>query len=59
MPDRFKNLYEALLENGELTLVFPKFKGTWEKDSSLFIKMQKEIEENINFIDVEDAEDIY
>lgn len=56
--NNYKNLYEVLLENGELKMFLPKFKGTWEEDSSFFIKMQKEIEDSFNFIEIEDAEDI-
>lgn len=59
--DRFKKIYECLLESEELYIMFPGMSGNWEKDEKNFIKAQKELEEVVEFKDVyleDDSEDI-
>lgn len=56
MADRFRDLYNYLLESGELLERFPKFKGEWEKDKKAFIKEQRELEELANIQNIDDEE---
>lgn len=51
--DRYRNLYEALLDNGELLDLFPELKrkskeNNWELDKDKFTKLQKEQEDALN-----------
>lgn len=56
--ERFRNLYDSLLQTDELFVMFVGMTGEWEKDKNSFIKTQKELEDIINFKDVTDAEEI-
>ena len=56
--ERFRNLYDSLLQTDELFVMFAGMTGVWEKDKNSFIKAQKELEDIINFKDVTDAEEI-
>ena len=56
--ERFRNLYDSLLQTDELFVMFAGMTGEWEKDKNSFIKAQKELEDIINFKDVTDAEEI-
>ena len=56
--ERFRNLYDSLLQTDELFVMFTGMTGDWEKDKNSFIKAQKELEDIINFKDVTDAEEI-
>lgn len=56
--NRYKELYNILLNNNELQFFLPKYRGTWEEDSKAFIKMQREMEEIVGLKDVLDAEDV-
>ena len=59
--DRFKKIYECLLESEELYIMFSGMSGNWEKDEKSFIKVQKELEDVVQFKDVyleDDSEDI-
>lgn len=56
--DKYRELYNTLLESDELYTMFSEFKGNWEEDSKTFIKIQKEMEDFVNFKDVIDAEDV-
>lgn len=42
---RYKKLYDFMLENGELQLIFPDLIGDWEKDKNQFIYEQKQMED--------------
>ena len=57
MKDRFKELYSFLKSNGELSQVFPRATGDWDKDSERFIKFQLELEQLAQATDVEIEED--
>ena len=56
--ERFRNLYDSLLQTVELFVMFTGMTGDWEKDKNSFVKAQKELEDIINFKDVTDAEEI-
>ena len=56
--ERFRNLYDSLLQTDELFVMFTGMTGDWEKDKNKFVKAQKELEDIINFKDVTDAEEI-
>jgi hypothetical protein len=43
---RFKKLYEALLENSELYVMFDGMTGEWEEDKNEFIEAQKLLEQS-------------
>lgn len=56
--ERYRMLYEALLEDGDLLDLFPELKrknkqNSWETDKNKFIKLQEEQEKALN-INVED-----
>ncbi len=51
--ERFKKLYDALLECEELYVMFNGMTGDWEKDQKRFVKAQKSMEDSINFKDVD------
>lgn len=50
--ERFKKLYQWMLEKGELKQLFPNATGDWEKDKKQFIRRQTEIEELANITNV-------
>lgn len=52
--NRYKMLYDSMLESGELKEVSPKMTGDWEKDKKLFIAEQTELEELLNDTDIDD-----
>ena len=56
--ERFRNLYDSLLQTDELFIMFEGMTGDWSKDREKFIRAQKELEDIINFKDVTDAEEI-
>ena len=56
--ERFRNLYDSLLQTDELFVMFAGMTGDLEKDKNSFVKAQKELEDIINFKDVTDAEEI-
>lgn len=48
MEDRnLEKLYNTLLENDELYIMFDGMKGEWEKDKKRFIREQQKLEEQI------------
>lgn len=49
--ERFKKLYDSLLECDDLHLMFRGMTGEWEKDKNRFIKLQQEMEKELNFKD--------
>lgn len=55
------NLYNSMLESGELLEVFPTLTGKWEKDKKSFIREQEELEKlaNITYIDLDEDADEY
>lgn len=50
---RYKKLYEALLENGDLFELSEDMSGDWELDRKEFIRLQQEMEEIVNVTKVE------
>ena len=51
--DRYKKLYDCLLENGELTKIFPELrrkhkKNCWELDKNIFSRLQEEQEKALH-----------
>lgn len=50
---RYKKLYEALLENGDLFELSEDMSGDWELDKREFIRLQQEMEEIVNVTKVE------
>lgn len=50
---RYKKLYEALLENGDLFELSEDMSGDWELDKKEFIRLQQEMEEIVNVTKVE------
>ena len=50
---RYKKLYEALLENGDLFELSEDMSGEWELDNREFIRLQKEMEEIVKITKVE------
>lgn len=53
---RYKKLYDAILESGELKKIYHGMTGDWEKDQKKFIKEQKLLEEFAGDIDIEDED---
>ena len=56
--ERYRMLYEALLEDGDLLTLFPELRrkdreNNWDIDKNKFIKLQEEQEKALN-INVED-----
>lgn len=51
--ERLRNLYNSFLESGDLETFLPRAKGNWEEDKIKFIKIQEDIEEIGNNINVE------
>jgi len=50
---RFKNLYQWMIQTGELKDFLPRAKGDWEQDKVRFIKIQQEIENLANLTDTD------
>ena len=50
----YYNLYNALLESGELYDMFPNMAGDWFLDKEKFIKIQEQLEEDLLDFDVEE-----
>ena len=57
MQTNYKNLYDILLETDELYLMFPNFKGIWEKDKNNFIEYQNKLELEVLKLKVKENED--
>ena len=55
--DRFKKLYEYMKENEELYDIDSELIGDWEVDSKRFIKAQIDLEEMVNYMDLEEDDD--
>jgi len=55
--DRYKSLYDSLLESGDLQDLFPSMKCIWEKDKTKFINKQKDLESYIGGIEYEESND--
>lgn len=58
----YKSLYLSFLENKELKKIMPISKGVWEQDEKEFIAIYKELETDINEVDlisIEDDEEDY
>lgn len=53
-----KQVYDALLESGELTTLYSSMKGDWEKDKKSFTRQYEANEELINNSSVIDLDDI-
>ena len=53
MEERFKNLYNWMLQKNELSDFLPKATGDWEKDKNKFISFQVEMEKLANLTDVD------
>lgn len=51
--DRFKKLYDSMLESGELKQVFRSMTGEWELDEKKFISAQTELESLVDGYDFE------
>ncbi len=56
---RFKKLYDTLIENEELTSIFPHLSGDWIKDKKQFILEQQQMEDLSEFVELEDEEEYY
>lgn len=55
-----KAIYESLLENGELHIMFPKATGEWETDKEKFIEAyNKNMEAISSGYDIYEDEDDY
>lgn len=54
----YKKLYDTLLETEELYLMFPNFKGEWEKDRKNFVEYQKKLEVEILKLEVQEDDSI-
>jgi len=52
----YKKLYKTLLDNGELQELFPSMKGDWEQDKKQFILEQKDLEDLLKDIEINDDE---
>ena len=52
-----KREYKALLDNGELLIMFPELSGKWIKDKKAFTESWTKNREAINEIDVNFEED--
>ncbi len=52
---RFKKLYETLLENEDLYLLFPDMTGEWVEDKDEFIEVQRRMETEASDIEHLDA----
>jgi len=46
---RYRQLYDSLLESGELKMMFSGMKGNWEIDKDKFIREQEKME---NILDI-------
>jgi len=51
--DRYKKLYDCLLENGELCDIFPELRrkhkeNNWENDKNIFTRLQEEQEKALH-----------
>jgi hypothetical protein len=57
MQDRFRNLYNYLLENGELLKLFPRFTSDWEKDKKIFIREQVDLENLVNDFEINEEDE--
>lgn len=55
---RFKKLYDTLIENEELTSMFPHLTGNWLQDKKQFILEQKQMEDMSFNLETEE-EDYY
>ena len=55
---KVKREYEALLDGGELLIMFPSLKGVWSKDKTTFVKLWESNIEAIKDIDVDYEEQI-
>ena len=57
--ERFRKLYDSMLDSGELSEVFPLMSGDWNKDKNKFIREQTELEELLNTtnLDLDDIDD--
>jgi hypothetical protein len=53
MEQRFKNLYDWMLQKGDISSFLPKATGEWEKDKKNFILYQTNMEELANLTDVD------
>lgn len=49
---KVKREYEALLDSGELEIMFPQLSGSWKKDEVLFTSLWEQNIEAIKDIDV-------
>lgn len=55
---RYKNLYDALVENGELKAVYPRMTGDWTKDEKKFISEQQLLEQYAGAIDMDNDDEV-
>ena len=46
---RYRQLYDSLLESGELKMMFSGMKGNWEIDKDKFVREQEKME---NILDI-------
>lgn len=51
--DRFRQLYDVLLDSGDLKKLVPQMKGNWEEDKNKFVRFQRELEELANATDLD------
>lgn len=54
---KVKREYEALLDSGELEIMFPQLSGSWKQDKTLFTSLWEQNIEAIKDIDVNFNED--
>ena len=45
--DKYKELYDSLLEDDGLHMICRTFTGEWEKDKDRFVKIQKEMDSEL------------
>ena len=53
MEQRYKNIYDWMLQKGELFDFMPKASGDWEQDKVKFISFQSEMEKLANLTDID------
>jgi hypothetical protein len=51
---RYKRLYDTLVKNDELLIVFPTLTGEWKTDKKVFIEEQDNLENISNETLIED-----
>ena len=56
--EKYRSLYNCLLESDELYVMFEGMTGIWEKDNKKFTKAQEELEDLTNLMSIDLDDDI-